>query len=428
MQSPAARSMLDRDGLSRPLDARQPARRAAPQPARRPRRLPLPRRARHGGLRRKGEIDPQARRRALLQRQGRRGDARRDRDGLEDPPDRVPARRIRGRGAADREHVHQGVQAALQRPPARRQVLSLSRHLARRGLSARLLHARAPPPRPRLLRPVLQRQEGARNARPAAEGVRLPLVPGGRARAAQRLAVPGLLHQALRRAVRRLPDQGGVPRGDRRRHRLPVGPLPPDRARPRGAHEGRRRRAGVRAGGAGAQPPEGRQEPARAPARRQRVGRHARRDRRRGRRRRRQRAGLPDPRRRAVGPPVLLSLQRGRPRARRGRGRVPAAVLRRDDGDPGAGHRPARRRGPRGARRGARHPPRRARRGPRRRARRQAPHPRARRAQRAARARPGASQGRASPPAARRGARRPATGARAWTPCRCASSASTSPT
>ena len=46
-------------------------------------------------------------------------------------------------------HVHQAVQAALQRPPARRQVLSVPGDLARRGLPARLLHARAPPPRPR---------------------------------------------------------------------------------------------------------------------------------------------------------------------------------------------------------------------------------------------------------------------------------------
>ena len=168
------------------------------------------------------------------QRQGRGRDARGDRDGQPDPPDRVPARRLRGRGAADGEHVHQGVQAALQRPPARRQVLSVSRDLARRGLPARLLHARAPPQGSRVLRAVLEREEGPRHARPAAEGVRVPLLPGPGAGPAQRLAVPGLLHQALRRAVRRRPVQGGVPRGDRRRHRLPLRPLPPDRARPRG--------------------------------------------------------------------------------------------------------------------------------------------------------------------------------------------------
>ena len=37
-----------------------------------------------------------------------------------------------------------------------------------------------------------------------------------------RLAVPGLLHQALRGALRRLRLQGGVPRVDRRRHGVPV--------------------------------------------------------------------------------------------------------------------------------------------------------------------------------------------------------------
>ena len=260
--------------------ARHPARRAAPQPARRARRLPLPRRAGDGHLRRQGEVDPQARRRPLHERQGRGRDARRDRDGQPDPPDRVPARRLRGRGAADREPLHQGVQAALQRPPARRQVLSVPRDLARRGLPARVLHARAPSQGSRVLRPVLERQEGPRHARPAAEGLRVSLVPGRRARPAQRIAVPGLLHQALRRALRRLPVQGGVPRGDRRRHRLPLRPLSPDRARPRAPHEGGRGRGGVRAGRARAQPPASRQEPARAPARRQRVGRHARRDRR----------------------------------------------------------------------------------------------------------------------------------------------------
>ena len=48
----------------------------------------------------------------------------------------------------------------------------------------------------------------ARHARPAREGLPVPLVPGRRARPALGLAVPRLLHQALRGALRRLRRQG----------------------------------------------------------------------------------------------------------------------------------------------------------------------------------------------------------------------------
>ena len=85
------------------------------------------------------------------------------------------------------------------------------RDLARRGLPAGLLHARAPPPRPRLLRSVQQRQARPLDARGARQGVHVPLLRGSRARPAQRLALPRLLHQALRGAVRRLRQQGGLP-------------------------------------------------------------------------------------------------------------------------------------------------------------------------------------------------------------------------
>ena len=72
-------------------------------------------------------------------------------------------------------------------------------------------------PRARLLRAVLVRQARARHARPARQDLPVPLLRGHRARPPLRLAVPGLLHQALRGALRRLRLQGGVPRGDRRR-------------------------------------------------------------------------------------------------------------------------------------------------------------------------------------------------------------------
>ena len=139
-----------------------------------------------------------------------------------DRPHRDARRRHRGRGAAHRAELHQAVQAAVQHPAARRQVVSLHRDQPRRGLPARLLHARAPPARARLLRPVQQRQARARHARPARQDLPVPLLRGPRARPPLRLAVPGLLHQALRGALRRLRLQGGVPRGDRRRDRVPV--------------------------------------------------------------------------------------------------------------------------------------------------------------------------------------------------------------
>ena len=127
-------------------------------------------------------------------------------------PHRVRRRRDRGRGAAGGAELHPPVQAALQHPPARRQVLSLHRDLARRGLPAGLLHARAPPPRARLLRPLLVGQARARHARPARQDLPLPLLRGAGAGAALGLALPRLLHQALRGALRRLRLQGGVPR------------------------------------------------------------------------------------------------------------------------------------------------------------------------------------------------------------------------
>ena len=61
---------------------------------------------------------------------------------------RVRGGRHRGGGAAGRAELHQAVPAALQHPPARRQVLPVHRDLAGRGFPARLLHPRAPPRQP----------------------------------------------------------------------------------------------------------------------------------------------------------------------------------------------------------------------------------------------------------------------------------------
>ncbi len=74
----------------------------------------------------------------------------------------------------------------------------------------------------RLLRPLLERQARARDARGAGQGLHVPLLHRRRAGAAQRQPVPGLLHQALRGALRRLRHPRGVPREHRRRDRLPL--------------------------------------------------------------------------------------------------------------------------------------------------------------------------------------------------------------
>ena len=84
-----------------------------------------------------------------------------------------------------------------------------------------------------------------------------------------------------------------------------------------------------------------------------RAGRNVRRDRGRGGRGRGQRAGAAGPRRRAVGPPELLSRQRRRRRPRRGHRGVHHPVLRRGDDDPAAGGGRARHAGCRAARAGA---------------------------------------------------------------------------
>ena len=133
---------------------RAEARGAAPRAARRARRLRLPRPRRRRALRRQGELDPQAGRLAL-RGQGRRPRRRHGRHRRADRPhrvDRVPGHRDRGRGAARRAELHQALPAAVQHPAARRQVLSLRRGQPRRGVPARLLHPRAAPAEPRLLR------------------------------------------------------------------------------------------------------------------------------------------------------------------------------------------------------------------------------------------------------------------------------------
>ena len=132
-------------------------------------------------------------------------------------------RRHRGRGAAHRAELHQAVQAALQHPAARRQVLPLHRDQPRRGLPARLLHPRAPPARARVLRSLLERQARARHARPARQDLPVPLLRGpgaGPALAARRAWTT--TSSAARRPASATSSKEEYRRGDRRRDRLPL--------------------------------------------------------------------------------------------------------------------------------------------------------------------------------------------------------------
>ena len=163
-----------------------------------------------GDLRGQGEVGAQAGGLPLRQGTGAEQPGPRG-DGGGRGAHRMRGGGLRGRGAAGRAELHQAVPAALQHPPARRQVLPVHRDLARRGLPARVLHARASPLRPRVLRSLLQRKARARDAGGAGQGLHVPLVHGPGARATQRQPVPGLLHKALRGALRGLRLAGGLP-------------------------------------------------------------------------------------------------------------------------------------------------------------------------------------------------------------------------
>ena len=167
-----------------------------------------------------------------------------------DRVDRLPRHRDRGRGADRRAAVHQAPPADPQRQAPRRQVLPVHRDQPRRGVPARLLHPRAAPPEPRLLRPLRERAPRPRDARAARQAVPVPDLRRRRARSPLRRPLPRLLHQALRGALRRLRRRRGVRPQHRRDPPLPLRPLPRRRARPDREDGGRRGRPGVRAGGA----------------------------------------------------------------------------------------------------------------------------------------------------------------------------------
>ena len=225
----------------------------------------------------------------------------------------------RGRGAAHRAELHQAVQAALQHPAARRQVVSVHRDHARRGLPSRVLHARAPPPRPRLLRAVLERQAGPRHARPARQGLPVPLL---RRRGPGRRSGSPCLDYYIKRCG--APCVGYVSKEEYRESIDGVVAFLSGRYKQ--IERDLEQRMYFAAGEQDfeqAAIERNRLQAVRSLLERQRVANerlgHVRRGRRRGRGRGGQRPGLPGPRRRALGPPVLLPRQRGRARSRRRR-------------------------------------------------------------------------------------------------------------
>ena len=277
------------------------------------RRLPLPRRARPGALHRQGEVAAAAR---ALVLPGHAGLA------LDDPAATGAGRRRRGdrhehrgRGAAPGAEPGQAPPPAVQRPPARRQVVPVHRGHRRGRLPARDVHARAAPARGRLLRPVREREEGARDARRAQPRLPVPALRGPEARPPQRDSVPRLPHRALPGAVRRLHLEGRLPPDHRQRDRVPLRRDAADPARARAEDEGRRRGRALRGGGALPQPAVRGAAPGRAAGGRPALGRQRRRDRARRRGRPRGGADLPAARR-APDRPLRLP-----PRERRGPGR-----------------------------------------------------------------------------------------------------------
>ena len=274
-------------------------------------RVRLPGRRRVGPVHRQGQVTPFAR--AELLPEGARRDAARER----------PARRARGgrgddrhghggRGAPPRAEPGQAPQTAVQRPAARRQVLSLHRGDRRGRVPAGHVHARTPSPRRRLLRPLRQREEGAGDARRPQPRVQVPALRGAEARSPLRHSVPRLPHRPVPGTVRRLRLRGRLRSRDRRCHRLPRRRPPHDRARARGADAGGGRRRALRGRRALPQPAVLDPPPRRAAGGRPADGRHGGRGRPRRRGRRGRGAGLPAPGRQAHRPLQLPPRERGR--------------------------------------------------------------------------------------------------------------------
>ena len=301
-------------------------------------RVPVSRRGRRGAVRGQGEVAAlpcaqllPARRHAV--RVGAAGGADRRRRGHRHAHG--------GRGAAPRAEPRQAAPAAVQHQAPRRQVVPVHRGDADGRVPARDVHTRAAPSRDALLRPVREREEGARDARRAEPRVPLPPVRGPASGTALRDPVPRLPHRPLLRSLHRRDLEGRLRRRDRRRHRLPVGRHADDPGRARGAHARGRSRGALRGGGAVPKPPLLDPAPRGSPGRRSTRRGLRRRHRARDRWRPGRGAGLPAARREDDRPLRIP------PRERRRRGRavdsrgVRPRVLRRNAGRAARGADPA---------------------------------------------------------------------------------------
>ena len=182
-----------------------------------PGRLPLPRRARRGALRRQGEVAAPARALSTSRRAARDRPAISTAAATASHDVEMIVTEHRGRGAAPRAEPRQAPPAAVQRAAARRQVVPVHRGHRRGRLPARDVHARAPPARRRLLRAVREREEGARDARRAEPRLPLPALRGAEAGPPLGHSLPRLPHRPLPRAVRRLHLAADYARDHRRR-------------------------------------------------------------------------------------------------------------------------------------------------------------------------------------------------------------------
>ena len=372
-------------------------------------RLPVPRRRGRDPLRREGEVAAVAR--PLVLPEDRRRARADPADGGPGGRHRGDRHRQRGRGAPSRAEPRQAAPAAVQRAAARRQVVPVHRGHRRGRVPAGDVHARAAPARRHVLRPVREREEGARDARRAQPRLPVPAVRGAEARPPFRDPVPRLPHRPVPGAVRRLRVAGGLPGDHRQRDRVPLRRREADPARARAADARGRGGGAVRGRGALPQPAVRGAAPRRAAVGGPAVGRH-------GGHRRLRRGGRPRGRpdlpaaRRQDGRPALVPSGERRRAGRDDRARVVRArVLRRRAERAAADRRSARLGRPVGAGGVPLRPARRARRGAHRRARREAPAAAARRRERAAHARDRAGADGAEAAAADRGARGAARGA-----------------